>query len=189
MRTTPIVRPRTGSRPASAAASATAPPGSTTRRRCRNARRIAAATSSSVTASPPASRRELMAKVSSPGIGASSASQRSLRARSVAETPARCKRAGGVVEAGGLDRMHGHARHQMRERDGAACDQATAAAAYRHRLQHGAAGRGLLGELQPDRALPGDDQGIVVGTDQHRPGACRRSRCRSPRGRRCDGRR
>ena len=55
---------------------------------------MAAATSASPTLSPPVTRRRLMAKVNSPGVGASSASQNERAAGSLAtRAPAASERA------------------------------------------------------------------------------------------------
>src|SRR5260221_11180679 len=73
--TTATVLPLIAYLPLSTAARATAPPGSTTSLKSAKATAIASAASRSLTAKAPASRRRLIAKVSPPGVGASSSSQ------------------------------------------------------------------------------------------------------------------
>ena len=104
-------------------------------------------------------------------MGASRASQKEPSARRVGHALAGGERARGVVEAGGLDRVDGHAGQLAGQGDGAAGDQAAAAAADEDGVERGIAAGGLLRQLQPDRALAGHDQGVVVGADQHGAGA------------------
>ena len=183
--TTPMVRPRV-ERPASAAASATAPPGSTTSFRCgrpgawRRRPRVG-------DGEPAGQQRRLTAKVSSPGIGASSASQIDRGARRVGQRrPAASERAVSSKPAGstGVDGRAGRwlvpmAQPAIRPPPPQQTSAASSGAPRR---------RGLLRELQPDRALPGHDQRIVVGRISTAPVRSAISR-RSPRGPPARGRR
>ena len=83
------------------------------------------------------------------------------------------ERAPRVVEGDGLDREHLDAWAHRFEREAAARDQAAAAAGDQGGVGRGAECRRLLGELEPGRALPGDDLRVVVGFDEGRAGALR----------------
>ena len=123
------------------------------------------ATSASVTASPPASSARLTAKVSSPGIGASSASQNERepgRLAGAARPPAsgRCRRSPRARPHGPRCRGRGGSARWRSRRPG----RRRRSRPGRHRGC--AAPRRLLGQLEADGALSGHHQRLVVGPDQ-----------------------
>ena len=77
----------------------------------------------------------MTAKVSSPGMGASSASQNDAAGGRVGQPLAGGERAGGVVEAFGLDGVDRDPGDVLPQRQGAAGDQPAAAAADQDRVE------------------------------------------------------
>ena len=94
-------------------------------------------------------------------------------ARRVGDPLAGRERAPGIVQTVRLDRVDRDAGKRAGQGERAAGDQAAAAARHQRHFEIEAARLGLLDDLQPRRALPGDDARVIVGPDQRRAGARR----------------
>ena len=160
--TTPTVRPVKRCGWARTAARAAAPAPSATIFSVSSRRVIAASISSSPTSSTSATSASITGRVSPPGC------LTAMPSATVGPPKLGREVAQQTIDRGvehGLDADDLDAGLEVPGRDGTAGDQA--AATDRHH-QHVKLGRGLE-QLEPDRALAGDDGGIVVGVDEGEP--------------------